>query len=138
MAHLRNVRVLTLDAAKAMASAAEVFAKGQNWAVAIAIVDTTGGLIFFQCLDGTQPASQNIAVQKARTAAGLKRATKAIEDAVAGGRVTLLGLEGIIPLDGGLPVVVEGEVVGAIGVSGMTSSQDGEVALAGLAAFSPE
>jgi glc operon protein GlcG len=132
--HLREVRVLTLAAAKAMAAAAETFALARGWPVVIAVVDHSGGLILLHCLDDTQPASQEIAVEKARTAARMRRPTKALEDAIAGGRTAILTL-GAVVLEGGLPVRVEGQVVGAIGVSGMTSSQDGEVAEAGLEAL---
>jgi glc operon protein GlcG len=126
--------VLTLAAAKSMAAAAETFAAARGWTVAIAVVDPSGGLILLHCLDDTQPASPTIAVEKARSAARLRRPTKAMEDAIAGGRIGLLTL-GVVALEGGLPIRVDGQVVGAIGVSGMNSSQDGEVADAGLQAL---
>jgi glc operon protein GlcG len=132
--HLREVGVLTLAAAKAMAAAAEAFALARGWTVAIAVVDPSGGLILLHCLDDTQPASQEIAAEKARSAARLRRPTKALEDAIAGGRGAFLSL-GAVMLEGGLPVRVSGQVVGAIGVSGMTSSQDAEVAEAGVQAL---
>jgi uncharacterized protein GlcG (DUF336 family) len=132
--HLREVRVLTLAAAKSMAAAAEAFALARGWTVAIAVVDPSGGLILLHCLDDTQPASSQIAVEKARSAARLRRPTKALEDAIAGGRTGMLSL-GAVVLEGGLPVRVAGQVVGAIGVSGMNSAQDGEVAEAGLQAL---
>jgi glc operon protein GlcG len=135
MVHLRDVRALTLDGAKAMAAAAERFALERGWTVAVAVVDAAGGLILFHCLEDTQPASQDVAVLKARTAARFHRATKALEDGVAGGRTALLSMPGIVAIEGGLPIRSEGKVVGAIGVSGMTSAQDGEVAAAGLAAL---
>jgi uncharacterized protein GlcG (DUF336 family) len=135
LSHLRDVRGLTLEAAKAMAAAAERFALARGWTVAVAVVDAAGGLILFHCLEDTQPASQEIAVLKARTAVRLHRPTKAIEDAIAGGRTALLSVPGIVALEGGLPVRSDGKVVGGIGVSGMTSSQDGEVAAAGVAAL---
>ena len=135
MTHLRTVRALTLDAAKAMAEAAERFAVERGWTVAVALVDAGGGLILFHCLDDTQPASREIAVLKARTAAVLHRPTKALEDGIAGGRTALLTLPGVVALEGGLPIRVDGSVVGAIGVSGMASAQDGEVAATGLAAL---
>jgi glc operon protein GlcG len=135
MAHLRDVRALTLDAAKAMAAAAERFALERGWTVAVAVVDGAGGLILFHCLEDTQPASQDVAVLKARTAARFHRATKALEDGIAGGRTALLSMPGVVAIEGGLPIRSEGKVVGAIGVSGMTSPQDGEVAAAGLAAL---
>ncbi|HET7469917.1 MAG TPA: heme-binding protein [Gemmatimonadales bacterium] len=135
MPHLRDARALTLDGAKAMVAAAERFAHEQGWTVAVAVVDAAGGLILFHCLDGTQPGSQDVAVLKARTAARLHRPTKALEDGIAGGRIALLTLPNIVALEGGLPVRVDGRVIGAIGVSGMSSAQDGEVAAAGLAAL---
>ncbi|HEX2637239.1 MAG TPA: heme-binding protein [Gemmatimonadales bacterium] len=135
MTHLRTVRALTLDAAKAMAAAAERFAIERDWTVAIAVVDAGGGLILLHCLDDTQPASREIAVRKARTAALLHRPTKALEDGIAGGRTALLTLPGIVALEGGVPIRVDGAVIGAIGVSGMASAQDGEVAAAGHAAL---
>ena len=101
----------------------------------MAVVDAAGGLILFHCLDETQPASQDIAVLKARTAARLHRPTKALEDTIAGGRVALLSVPDMLSLEGGVPVRVNNKVIGAIGVSGMTSPQDAEVAAAGVAAF---
>jgi glc operon protein GlcG len=135
MAHLRDIRVLTLDAAKAMAAAAERFATERGWTIAVAVVDAAGGLILFHSLEDTQPASQEIAVLKARTAARLHRPTKALEEGIAGGRIALATLPGAVALEGGIPVRVDGKVVGAIGVSGMSSTLDGEVAAAGLAAL---
>jgi uncharacterized protein GlcG (DUF336 family) len=137
MAHVRQIPTLTLEAAKAIAAAAEAHATGRGWTVAIAVVNAAGGLLLFQCLDDTQPGSEEIAVQKARTAARLKRPTKALEDAIAGGRTAILSLDGVLALEGGVPIEAAGQVIGAIGVSGMASSQDAEVARAGLAAFAP-
>lgn len=134
-AQLLETRTLSLEAAQRMAAAAEAEARRNNWPVAIAVVDASGGLILFHRLDGTQPASLDIALQKARTSAGFKRPTKALEDAVAGGRTALLGVAGLLPLEGGIPVTVDGQVIGAIGVSGVTSQQDAQVAQAGLAAL---
>ena len=135
MAHLRDARALTLEGAKAMAEAAERLATERGWTVAIAVVDAAGGLILFHCLDETQAASQDIAVLKARTAARLHRPTKTLEDNIAGGRVALLCVPGMLSLEGGVPLRVKDKVIGAIGVSGMTSAQDAEVAAAGVAAF---
>jgi uncharacterized protein GlcG (DUF336 family) len=135
MAHLRDIRVLTLDAAKAMAAAAERYAIERGWTIAVAVVDAAGGLILFHSLEDTQPASQEIAVLKARTAARMHRPTKALEEGIAGGRIALATLPGAVGLEGGIPVRVDGKVVGAIGVSGMSSALDGEVAAAGLAAL---
>jgi glc operon protein GlcG len=135
MAHLRDVRALTLDGAKAMAAAAERLALERGWTVAVAVVDAAGGLILFHRLEGTQPGSEDVAVLKARTAARFHRATKVLEEGIAAGRTALLSIPGIVAVEGGLPIRSEGKVVGAIGVSGMTSPQDGEVAAAGLAAL---
>jgi glc operon protein GlcG len=132
---LLESRAISLEAAKRMAAAAEAEARKNNWNVAVAVVDASGGLILFHRLDETQPASWDIAIQKARTAARFKRPTKALEDAVAGGRTAILALEGVLPLEGGIPVVVDGKVIGAVGVSGVTSQQDAQVAQAAVAAL---
>jgi glc operon protein GlcG len=134
-AQLLQTNTLSLEAAKSMAAAAEVEARKNNWNVAVAIVDASGGLILFHRLDETQPASLDIALQKARTAARFKRPTKALEDAVAGGRTVLLAIEGLLPLEGGLPIIVDGKVIGAVGVSGVTSQQDAQVAQAAITAL---
>lgn len=131
----RETKTLTLDAARSVAAAAEVEAQRQGWPVAIAIVDSAGELVCFHRLDGTQPASLGIAVGKARTAARFKRPTKALEDAVAGGRTALLAVDGLVPMEGGLPIAIDGEIVGAVGVSGVLSPQDARVAQAGVDAL---
>jgi uncharacterized protein GlcG (DUF336 family) len=136
MAHLRDVPCLTLDGAKAIAAAAEAFALGRGWTIAVAVVDAAGGLILFHSLDETQPASQELAVAKARTAARFKRSTKMLEDGIAGGRTALLST-GALALEGGLPIVAGDRIIGAVGVSGMTSAEDGQVAQAALAALRP-
>ena len=118
-----------------MMAAAEAEAARNGWPVAIAIVDASGELIVFHKLDGTQSASIDIAIGKARTAARLRRPTKALEDAIASGRMALAAVEGITPLEGGVPITVEGQVIGAIGVSGVTSQQDAQVAQAGVGAL---
>lgn len=127
--------MLTLEAAKRLAAAAEAEAARHGWRVAIALVDPTGGLVLFHCIDGTQAASQEIAVAKARTAARLKRATKVLEDGIAGGRTALVTVPGALALEGGVPILVDGQVIGAIGISGMTSAEDGVIAAAALAAL---
>jgi uncharacterized protein GlcG (DUF336 family) len=131
----RPTAVLTLDGAKLLAAAAEAEALRRGWTVAVAVVDPAGGLILFHILDGTQTGSQDIAVLKARTAARLKRPTKALEDGIAGGRLALTTIPGAVALEGGVPIVVDGHLVGAIGVSGMTSAEDGVVAAAAVAAL---
>jgi len=128
-------KVITLDGAKAILAAAEAEAMKNKWTVAIAVVDESGNLIAFHKLDDTQMGSIDIAIGKARTAARMKRPTKALEDAVAGGRTVMLAVEGITPLEGGVPVLLDGRVIGAVGVSGVTSQQDAQVAQAGAAAL---
>jgi uncharacterized protein GlcG (DUF336 family) len=135
MPQTRAIQILTLDAAKRLADAAEAEAQKRGWTVAVAVVNPEGGLILFHSLDGTQPASQEIAVLKARTSARLKRPTKAIEDGIAGGRHALLTIPGALALEGGIPVTLGGQIVGAIGVSGMTSAEDGLIATTALAAL---
>lgn len=135
-AALPSAPYLDLQAARTIAAAAEAEAQRNGWGhVAIAIVDAAGDLIYFQRGDDTQPASIEIAIRKARTAAAFKRPTRAFEDAVAGGRLALLGIEGLLPIEGGVPVTVGERVVGAIGVSGVTPQQDGQIAQAGVAAL---
>jgi glc operon protein GlcG len=123
---------VTLDVAKKIAAGAVVEANKNNWRVAIAIVDTHGFLKYYEMMDDTQTASANVAIEKARTAAMFRRPTKMFEDAIAGGRNALLGMNGAIPIEGGLPIVSNGKVIGAVGVSGLTSPQDAQVAQAGL------
>lgn len=128
-------KVITLNGAKAILAAAEAEATKNNWTVAIAVVDESGTLIAFHKIDDTQIGSVDIAIGKARTAARMKRPTKALEDAVAGGRTVMLAVDGITPLEGGVPVMLDGRVIGAVGVSGVTSQQDAQVAQAGAAAL---
>jgi glc operon protein GlcG len=126
--------MLSLDGAKQVIAAAEAEAVRNDWTVAIAIVDAGGDLLLFHRRDGTQLASIDIAIGKAKTAARFRRPTKALEDAVLGGRAVLLALDDLTPLEGGVPIVIDGEVVGAIGVSGVTSQQDAVIAEAGVRA----
>ena len=137
MSHTKTIPALTLDGAKAIMAAAEVEALAHGWNVAIAVVDESGGLVAFQRLENTQPASGAIAIGKARTAARFKRPSRLLEESVAGGRLALLALSDALPLQGGLPIVVDEHSIGAIGVSGVTAAQDEQVAHAGLAAFAP-
>jgi len=129
---LGTTKYITLELAKKAMAAAEAEAQKNNWNVAIAIVDAGANLILFEKMDDTQLGSVNIAVGKARTAVNFKRPTKAIEDLVAGGRQVFLAVEGITPLQGGLPVMAEGKLIGAVGVSGVMSSQDEQVAQAAV------
>ncbi len=134
-AELATKRALTLEVAKEMSAAAEAEAVRNNWNVVIAIVDDGGRLMHLVRRDGTQYGSIEVAQDKARTAIAFRRPTKAFEDVVAGGRNAILGLGGATPIEGGLPIVVDGEMIGAIGVSGVTSSQDAQVAKAGVDAL---
>jgi glc operon protein GlcG len=125
-------KYITLEEAKTAMAAAETEARKNNWNVAIAIVDAGANLILFEKIDDTQLGSVNIAIGKARTAVLFKRATKALEDMIAGGRQVFLAVEGITPLQGGLPVMADGKLIGAVGVSGVMSSQDEQVAQAAV------
>jgi glc operon protein GlcG len=127
---------ITFDAAKKALAAAEAEAKKNNWPVAIAIVDSAGQLAAFSKMDNTQHASVDIAIGKAVSANNLKRPTKALQDTIAqgGAGLRLLAVKGITPLEGGVPIVVDGKIIGAIGVSGVASNQDADVAMAGAAA----
>jgi glc operon protein GlcG len=126
---------VNLETAKKIAAAAVTEAKKNSWNVAIAIVDNHGLLVYYEMLDDTQTASANIALEKARTSATYRRPTKELEDGIAGGRNAILGLPGATPIEGGLPLVVGGKMIGAIGVSGVTSAQDGQIAKAGVEAL---
>jgi glc operon protein GlcG len=129
---LGTTKYITLEGAKKAMAAAETEAQKNNWAVAIAILDAGANLILFQKLDGTQLGSVNIAIGKAKTAVNFKRPTKALEEMIAGGRQVFLAVEGITPLQGGLPVMADGKLIGAVGVSGVMSSQDEQVAQAAV------
>lgn len=130
-AQMLDKKALSLEAAKQIVAAAEAEARKNGWNVSIAVVDDAGHLVMLQKLDGTQFGSIEVSMQKAWTAAGFKRPTKVFEDAIAGGRTAILGIEQALPLEGGVPLLYRGQVVGAIGVSGVTSQQDGLVAKAG-------
>lgn len=123
------------ETAKRLAAGALAEARKNKWNMAVAIVDPAGDLVYFEKLDDTQAASVVIAVDKARSAARFKRPTKALQDVLAAGGegLRMLGLEGAVPVEGGVPVVMGGKIVGAIGVSGGTSQQDGQCASAALA-----
>jgi uncharacterized protein GlcG (DUF336 family) len=137
-AHAQNYGPnITLEQAKAVLAAAEAEAVAQNWNMAIAVVDTAGNLVAFVKRDNTQNGSVKVSQAKAASAALYKRPTKAFQDTLAEGGVglRLLTLEGAVAAEGGVPLVVGGAIIGAIGVSGATSEQDGVVAAAGLAAL---
>ena len=127
---------LSGDTAKKVAAVALAETRKNGWNMAVAIVDPAGDLVYFEKLDGTQAASVDIAVEKARAAARFKRPTKAMQDQVAAGGdgLRLLKLPGAVPVEGGVPILMDGKIVGAIGMSGGTSQQDGQCANAGAAA----
>lgn len=133
--HLNTKRCLTLDVVKAIAAAAEAEAIANNWKVSIAIVDDGANLLYLERLDGAQISSADVALGKAVTAMRYKRPSAALENAVAGGRNALIAVQGITPLQGAVPIVHEGEIIGAIGVSGVLSTQDEQIATAGANAL---
>lgn len=130
-AQLIEKTALTLEGAKRIAAAAEQKARAVGARVVIAVVDEGGSLLLLERLDDTQVASVNVGIDKARTAAIYRRPSKVFEEQVKNGRVSALALHGAVALQGGVPIVVEGKVIGAIGVSGETPGQDEDIALAG-------
>ena len=128
---------ITLDVARTAAAAAIAEARRHTWDMAVAIVDTAGSLVYFEKMDDTQAGSVAVAQAKARSAALFKRPTKAFQDTLAAGGegLRVLGLLGAVPVEGGLPLFIDGKIAGAIGVSGGTSGQDGQCAQAGVAAL---
>ncbi len=132
-AQIVDKTALTLDGAKKIAAVAEAKAKAAGARVVIAVVDEGGSLLFLQRLDDTQVASVNVGIDKARTAAIYRRPSKVFEDQVKNGRVSALALHGAVALQGGVPIFVNGKVIGAIGVSGETPAQDEDIAIAGAA-----
>ena len=136
-AQLRPAPVVTADGAQRALAAAVAEARQQGWAVSIAVVDAAGELVAFLRMDGAPYSSVDIARAKARTAARFRRPTRGLDSALTAGRLAILGLEGATPVEGGVPIVVGGEVVGAVGVSGVTSAQDAQVAQAGARVVTP-
>jgi glc operon protein GlcG len=134
---MNNKTSLTLDDAKIIAAASETEARRNNWPVVIAIVDDGGHLVHLLRLDNTQFGSVEVAIQKARAAIAFRRPTKVWEEHVADGRMRYLGLPGTLPIEGGLPIIVKGQFIGAVGVSGVRSNEDAQIAQAGLAAVLP-
>ena len=126
-------KALSLEGAKRIVAAAEAQAKAEGARVVIAVVDDGGSLLLLERLDDAQVASVNVGIDKARTAAIFRRPSKVFEDQVRDGRVAALALHGAVPLQGGVPIIVDGRVIGAIGVSGETPQQDEEIAKVGAA-----
>lgn len=131
---MKTKYALTADDAKKIAAAAEKHALDNSWAVVIAVVDDGGHLLHLHRMDGVAPISAEIATGKGRTAALGRRESRLYEESIKGGRVSFLSVPLTAMLEGGVPVVYEGEVVGAVGVSGVKSEQDAEIAKAGIAA----
>ncbi|SFI18251.1 heme-binding protein [Nitrosomonas sp. Nm34] len=129
---------LTLEDAKKIAAAAEAEARRNNWPVVISIVDEGGHLLYLMRLDNTQYGSIEVAIQKARSAIAFRRPTKVLEEQVNQGHVRYLNLPGAISIEGGLPIVLSNQFVGAIGVSGVRSHQDAQIAQAGIDALNSD
>ncbi|SOD40937.1 GlcG/HbpS family heme-binding protein [Nitrosovibrio sp. Nv4] len=132
---MNNKISLTLADAKIIAAAAEAEARRNNWPVVVAIVDDGAHLVSLLRLDNAQFGSIDVAIQKARAAIAFRRPTKVWEEHIADGRMRYLGLPGTLPIEGGLPIVVDGQFIGAVGVSGVRSSEDAQIAQAGLDAL---
>jgi glc operon protein GlcG len=124
---------VSLENARKAAAPALAEAEKNHWNMAVAIVDTSGNLVYYEKMDNTQLGSANVAIEKARTAALFKRPTKAFQDVLAAGGdgLRVLTLKGVVAVEGGIPLVMDGKIVGAIGVSGAASSQDAQCAKAG-------
>ncbi len=125
---------ITLEQAKMAAAGAEAEARKNNWNMAIAIAEPSGNLVYLAKMDGAPYGSLNVAPAKARSTAMFRNPTKAFEDRLAAGQTYILALPGALPIEGGVPIVVNGRMVGAIGISGGSAQQDGVVAKAGAEA----
>src|SRR5262250_1583806 len=128
---------IALESAKKAAAAAVAEARKNGWTMAVAVTDPAGELVYFEKMDGTQTGSVTVAIAKSRSAALFKRSTKTFQDTLAGGGegLRVLKLENAVPVEGGLPLIVGGKIIGAIGLSGGTSQQDGQCAQAGANAL---
>jgi len=131
---MKNRPMLTLDDCRKINAAGEAEAKKSNWNVCIAILDDGGHLLHLARMDGATPANAEIAIEKGRSAALTRRSTKMWEDRVAGGRMVMLKMP-VLPVQGGLPIMVESTCVGAVGVSGVQSHEDEQIAAAGIKAL---
>jgi glc operon protein GlcG len=129
---------IKVDDAKKAAAAALAEARKNNWKMAVAVVDPNGDLVYYEKMEDTQLGSSQVSINKAKSATRFKRPTKALQDALAAGGAGLrvLALEGAVPVEGGIPILMDGKIVGAIGVSGDTSDHDGICAQAGVNALS--
>ena len=134
-AQLTTKKALTLEAAKKIAAVAESEAMKNMWTMVIVIVDDGGNVMYLERMDNTQIGSIEVAIKKSKSAISFKRPTKAFEDAVAGGRTVILKLPGALPVEGGIPIMADGKLIGAIGVSGVQSNQDAQIAQAAIDAL---
>jgi len=130
---MKTRSMLTLEDCKRISAAAESEAKKNNWNVCVAIVDDGGHLLHLFRMDGATPANSRIAFEKGRTAAETRRSTAMWEERIKGGRTAMLRMPGVTPIQGGLPIVIDGECIGAVGVSGVQSHEDEQIAKAGIA-----
>jgi uncharacterized protein GlcG (DUF336 family) len=135
MGQMADAKVLGLAEAERITDAADKRARQDNWNVVIAIVDAGGHLISLKRMDGTQIGSVDVAIKKAQAAVYFKRPTKVFQDRVEAGAYGVMTLPNVMPVEGGIPIEQEGRVIGAVGVSGVTSEQDGIIAQAGLSAL---
>ena len=133
---MRDTKALTLADVKRIAAAAEAAAREQNWAVSIAVCDAGGHALWLQRMDGAPLMSAAVAPEKARTCVLTGKPSKAFEDMVNNGRIAALAMP-VVPLEGGEPIVIDGVVIGAVGVSGVRAGEDAQVARAGIAALAP-
>ena len=130
---MKTRAMLTLEDCKRIAAAAEAEAKKNNWNVCVATVDDGGHLLHLFRMDGATPANSRIAIEKGRTAAETRRSTAMWEERIKAGRTAMLKMPGVTPVQGGLPIVIDGECIGALGVSGVQSHEDEQIAKAGIA-----
>jgi uncharacterized protein GlcG (DUF336 family) len=133
---MRYKPVLTLDDAKKMLAAGEAEAIKNKWNIVMAILDDAAGLVALHRMDGARPGNPDIAIQKARTSALTERSSKWWEDRVNGGRISLTKMP-VLPVQGGLPIIIDGQCLGSIGVSGVASHEDEQVAMAAIMAVFP-
>ena len=132
---MKTRAMLTLEDCKRIAAAAEAEAKKNNWNVCVATVDDGGHLLHLFRMDGATPANSRIAIEKGRTAAETRRSTAMWEERIKARRTAMLKMPGVTPVQGGLPIVIDGECIGAVGVSGVQSHEDEQIAKAGIAAL---
>jgi len=130
---MKTRSMLTLEDCKRIAAAAEAEARKNNWNVCVAIVDDGGHLLHLFRMDGATPANSRIAIAKGRTSAETRRSTAMWEERIKSGRTAMLRMPGVTPIQGGLPIVIDGECIGAVGVSGVQSHEDEQIAKAGIA-----